>query len=253
MPTLDVVRNDGTAGVLKVAEPGGLDDAARVMVAADGHGYARVLAWNPAAGALLTERLGDDLWSERTGLVEQSAVVVPLLLDAWTVPLSAGKSFEGKAAGLLSILADLGPRYGADHGDAVRLATTYARGLASTEQPEVVCHGDPHGGNVLRRGAGWALIDPDGFVGERAYDVGVVLRDACREFVAAQDIEPGGGVALLRDGSERLSELAGADVERVWRWGFVERVTTGLYLAWHGYADQAAIFLDTASEVAREA
>jgi streptomycin 6-kinase len=55
----------------------------------------------------------------------------------------------------------------------------------------VVCHGDPHAGNVLRRGDGWALIDPDGFVGERAYDLGVVMRDACREITDAEASQPG--------------------------------------------------------------
>lgn len=251
MPTLDVVRADGTAAVLKIAEPGGLDDAARVMVGADGKGYAQVLAWDQTAGALLTERLGPDLWSEQTTLVAQGTVVAPLLREAWMLPLSLGKPFEGKAAGLASILADLGPRYGSGHESALGLAATYARELARSERPEVVCHGDAHGGNVLRRAQGWALIDPDGFVGEPAYDLGVVLRDACREFVAAEDAEPGAGVALLHVGSQHLATLAGVDVERVWRWGFVERVTTGLYLAWHGHADEALSFLDTATSIAR--
>ena len=103
----------------------------------------------------------------------------------------------------LQILADLGPRYGSDLGEAIGWATGYARELADTERPEVVCHGDPHAGNVLRRGSGWALIDPDGFVGERAYDLGVVLRDACDEFAAAEaagaGAAGGAGEALLRE------------------------------------------------------
>ena len=44
-------------------------------------------------------------------------------------------------------------------------------------------HGDPHPGNLLavrpRQGApkGWCFVDPDGFVADRAYDLGVALRD----------------------------------------------------------------------------
>ena len=251
MPTLDVVCPDSTAAVLKLDAPPALEAAAAVMQASGGHGYARVLAWDPAAGALLTERLGADLWSVHTGLVAQASVVTPLLLQAWQLPLTVARPFVGKAAGLGSILDDLGPRYGTGHVGALRLARSYARELAATEQAEVVCHGDPHGGNVLQRGSGWAMVDPDGFVGERAYDLGVVLRDACREFRAAEDAAVGAGPMMLRDGCAHLSAAAGVEQERVWRWGFVERVTTGLYLGWHGYAAEAETFLRTADEVAR--
>ena len=114
----------------------------------------------------------------------------------------------------------------------------------------MVCHGDPHAGNVLRRGQGWALIDPDGFVGERAYDLGVVMRDACREIVAAEAVRTGAARPMLRDECRRLAVAADVDPERVWRWGFVERVTTGLYLRWYGHTRESAAFLDAAALIA---
>jgi streptomycin 6-kinase len=250
-PTLAVTRQDGTAAVLKVAEPGVLDAAARVMAAATGHGYAEVLRWDPHRGALLTERLGHDLWTEAPTLMKQSQVTVTLLSQAWCVPLDRGSPFQGKASRLLAILADLGPRYGAEHRDALALATHYATGLASTERPEVVCHGDPHAGNVLRRGSGWALVDPDGFVGERTYDLGVILRDACREIMALESVRPRSGIALLHAACRSVAEATGVNPERVWRWAFVERVTTGLYLRWFGRMEESVGFLETATLVAR--
>ena len=192
-PTLAVTGSDGTSGVLKIAEPGALDAAARVMESADGCGYARVLAWDAGRGALLTERLGSALWVEAPTLGTQGPVIVSLLQDAWRVPLDRGTPYEGKAAGLLTILADLGPRYGTEYPQALEGAIRHADELAVSERPEVVCHGDPHAGNVLRRGSSWALIDPDGFIGERSYDLGVVLRDGCREIAAAEASTPGSG------------------------------------------------------------
>lgn len=62
--------------------------------------------------------------------------------------------------------------------------------------------------------------------------------------------EPGSGVRFLREACRQLADLADADPERVWRWGFVERVTTGLYLRWFGYAGGSATFLDTAAKLA---
>ena len=235
-PPLAVRRADGSAAVLKIETPGAQDAAVRVMEAGDGHGYARVLAWEAGCGALLLERLGHDLRSEAPTLGQQGQVLVPLLQEAWRVPLACGRPFESKASGLSRILADLGPRYGDRYEDVLRAATAYARELATSEQGEVVCHGDPHAGNVLRRGAGWALIDPDGFVGERAYDLGVVIRDACREIEEAEASQPGAALPMLHAECRRVAGLANVDPERVWKWGFVERVTTGLYLRWFGHA-----------------
>lgn len=250
-PPLAVVTADGTPAVLKLQPPGVQDVAAAVVRAAAGDGYVRLLGWDAARGALLTERIGESLWEVRRDLAGQARVIVPLLRRAWRVPLQVGRPFESKAVGLRQILAELGPRYGGAASAALQLAADYAESLARGERAEVVCHGDPHAGNVLRRGDGWALIDPDGFVGERAYDLGVVLRDACLEFAEAETARPGAGVALLRDGSALLAELGGADAGRVWRWGFVERVTTGLYLHWFGYPEEAVRFLSTAETIAR--
>ena len=99
---------------------------------------------------------------------------------------------------------------GPKHPDALVLAQRYASEWAATERPEVVCDGDPHPGNVLRREAGWALIDPDGIVGERADDLGVVLRDACGEMVLMEASEPGSGVTFLREACRQLADLADA-------------------------------------------
>lgn len=249
-PPLAVRRSDGSAAVLKIAEPGVLDEAVRVMKAADGVAYAEVLAWNAGRGAMLLERLGRSLWTEASHLSGQGQVLVPLLQEAWRVPLRCGRPFQSKASGLLTILADLGPRYGTQHQDVLVVATEYAKQLAASETPEVVCHGDPHAGNVLRRGGGWALIDPDGFIGERAYDLGVVMRDAWHEITAAEAFRSGSARPMLLEECRRIAQHANVDLERVWQWGFVERVTTGLYLGWHGHTRESATFLETATLLA---
>ena len=87
----------------------------------------------------------------------------------------------------------------------------------------VVVHGDAAAANVLRRpGDGWVFVDPDGFVGDPAYDRGVAVRDWCAELLAAADPR-----TLLRS----YCVLLGGDPAATWDWGFLERVSTGLYLA----------------------
>ena len=55
---------------------------------------------------------------------------------------------------------------------------------------------------------------------------------------------------MLLDACRLLAESANVDPERLWRWGFVERVTTGLYLGWHGHARESLAFLETATLLA---
>ncbi|MCF6377162.1 phosphotransferase [Nocardioides KLBMP 9356] len=97
--------------------------------------------------------------------MSQVVAVAPLLTQAWQVPRAVGGPAEHKADGLLRILGDLGNRYGSAHPAALARAAGLAAELARDETDEVVCHGDPHAGNVLARGDGWAFVDADGFGG----------------------------------------------------------------------------------------
>ena len=92
-------------------------------------------------------------------------------------------------------------------------------------------HGDPHPGNLLavrapRPGAdtGYVFVDPDGFVADRAYDLGVALRDWSSTLLGPDARTVAEGYCAV------LAEHTGVDAQRIWEWGFLERVSTGLYL-----------------------
>lgn len=94
-----------------------------------------------------------------------------------------------------------------------------------------VLHGDAAVANLLqvpvpRPGAeaGFVFVDPSTFVGDPAYDLGVALRDWCAELLA------GDAPALARGWCRTLAAACGADEVAVWQWGYVERVSTGLYV-----------------------
>ena len=112
----------------------------------------------------------------------------------------------------------------------------------------VAVHGDPHPANLLqvpspRAGAasGWCFVDPDGFVADRAYDLGVALRDW------SSHVEAPGGRARLEGWCELLAARSGVDATRIWEWGFLERVSTGLYVRSFGAERAAEPFLRTAA------
>lgn len=90
-------------------------------------------------------------------------------------------------------------------------------------------HGDPHPGNLLtvrepRPGAetGYVFVDPDGFVADRAYDLGVALRDWTSLLLGPDARRVAEGYCAV------LAARSGVDAQRIWEWGFLERVSTGL-------------------------
>jgi streptomycin 6-kinase len=211
----------GDPAVLKISVPGvDLDRQARTLLAAAGRGYVRVLAVALDREAILLEPLGESL--DRSGMPpeRQLAVLAALLPLAWQVPDPGGPPLD-KAAELAEFLTTHRDRR---HARVVDEALRCAERRSAAFDPDrcVVVHGDAATPNVLRRpGDGWVFVDPDGFVGDPAYDRGVAARDWCAELLAAADPR-----ALLRS----YCEVLGAEPAVTWEWAFIERVTTGLYI-----------------------
>jgi streptomycin 6-kinase len=209
----------GEPAVLKISVPMPAVDFAReirTLRAADGRGYVRVLAHDPARNAALLEPLGGSL--SRSGLAPQRqlAVLAGLFPLAWAVPPSGSPT--DKAAALAEFVASFGPSAIVD--EALRCAER--RSAAYDPDRCVVVHGDAAAANVLRRpGDGWVFVDPDGFAGDPAYDRGVAVRDWCDEVLAAADAR---GLLLS------YCRLLGGDVDATWDFGYLERVSTGLYI-----------------------
>ncbi|MDN5571044.1 MAG: aminoglycoside phosphotransferase family protein [Propionibacteriaceae bacterium] len=239
------VATAGGEAVLKLAPRTELAAQARVMQADGGRAYARLLAWDAGVPALLLERLGAPLHEVVPDELEQVRVQARLLKRAWEIPLAVGERAGSKAAGLVAIL-DRHGRLAIEAG-VVAAARALAAALASGEGAEVVCHGDAHSGNVLARAdETFALVDPDGFVGERAYDLGVTMRGF---LPAVAERGPG----WVRECAAVLAEETGLDADRIWAWAFVERVTTGLFLRLLGFDDEGVAYLRSAEPLVGDA
>ncbi len=240
---------DGEQVVLKLVAPGH-DTASQVRTirAADGNGYVRLLATSPAHDALLLEALGAELSLPPEPTLD---VLVRLLRRAWLPPTEPA---QPKAEDLAELVRSLWHGHGRPcsqraYSQAMRFADRRAGSDPSTH---VVVHGDPHPGNALRvlaprpgAEAGYVFIDPEGFVDDPAYDLGVVLRDWCDELLAAPD-----PVATARRYCAVLADGSGLSATAIWEWGFLERVSTGLYLLDFAGHDASARFLRTADLLA---
>lgn len=230
-----------------------LSGEAATLAAAHGRGYALLHDHDPAAGALLMEALGPS--AEQTPAPVESTLtrLADTLVEAWTVQTDVGVPAPGedKASSLHALVVDHLDRLGEVCSRAVvDRALGFAETLAAAYDPAecVVVHGDPHPANALRvdtprpgADSGWVFVDPDGFRADPAYDLGVLVRDWGARLSAADD--PRG---LLEGWCRLLADRTGLDEQRIWAWGYLERVSTGLYVMGFGATGMGRWFLDRA-------
>jgi streptomycin 6-kinase len=216
------VRAGDRDAVLKLEVPEvGTAGQGALLERAAGHGYAQLLARDPERRALLLERLGAPLGRRGLPAERELTVLADLCRAAWLPPDGEPGSSAAKAAELADLVGEAGD------GRLVDAALRCTDRRAAFRGEEVVVHGDPHPGNALeadRPGAtqGYLLVDPDGFVADPAYDLGVVLRER-----GADGAVP---VPMLQGWCRLLAARSGLDAQAIWEWAFVERVSTGLLL-----------------------
>lgn len=245
---------DGTPAVLKLAvDDPGLSQQAAVLRAADGRGFARLYTYDGPRQALLLERLGAPLRTSGRAVTEQLRVLADLLRVAWQVPIEIAPEVaagDDKASGLHQLIVKFDEQLGGICPPAAKVqALAYAETRAAAFDPAacVVVHGDPHPDNALaslKDANSYRFVDPDGFRCEPGYDLGVVLRDWCAEFGA---LERRDARVLARTYSSQLASHAEVDPDVVWQWGYIERVSTGLYATALGSPEVGHPFLETAA------
>ena len=248
-----VTRADGTRAVLKLSVPD--PTFARrtdLLRRAAGIGYVRLLEVDEPAHAVLLEPLGGSV--DRSGLPPERRLtaLASVLRLAWRAPRASGPDGDpvDKAAGLHDLVErhallrpDVCPAAVVD----AALAIADLRSAAFDPSRCVVTHGDPAQPNLLdaRPRAEFVFVDPDGFVGDPAYDLGVALRDWCGELAAL------GPTRTVEHYAGILSEASGMPARDILEWGFLERVSTGLYIAALGEDELARPHLDTAAALVR--
>jgi streptomycin 6-kinase len=232
---------DGDAAVVKIAFPADLDDGAfgksvRVYELAGGRGCARVLAHDDELSAILLERLGRSLSSLGLPTERQVEIICATVRQVW-VPVPDGTSLPTgawKARWLSDFIATTWEALDRPcSARAVDIALGFAaeRAAAFDRDTAVLVHGDAHEDNTLEDGRGaFKLVDPEGLISEPAHDLAVPMRGLNDDLLAGD---------ALRLGLERarfLAHMAGVDETAIWQWGFVERVSSGLYIMSLGLA-----------------
>lgn len=222
---LEVALDDGTPAVLKLLVPRGDDAPVNEITAlrlADGEGCVRLLAADPARGALLLERLGRSLFELGLPLARRHEILCETAVRLWR-PVPAGSLPTGAEKGtwlaaFVERTWELLDRPCSEAAVDDALTRVARRIEAHDDERAVLVHGDVHQWNALAAGDAFKLVDPDGLHAEPEYDLGIVMREDPVELLDGDPYER----------ARRLAARTGLDAGAIWDWGVVERVSTGL-------------------------
>ncbi len=249
---------EGTDVILKIAMPemdGNGVFACEVLTLqmADGRGYVRLLAHDFNRRAMLQERLGISLAELGLPTKDQIEIICSTLKKAWVPvppasPIQSGaQTAEDLSKFITELWEDLNRPCSKSSFD-LALSFAQSRKAAFDPKTSVLVHGDAHSGNTLLDAYGkmdslpqCKFIDPDGLIAEPAYDLGILMREWMEELT-----EDPVGKALER--CAYLHFLTGVDRQAIWEWGFIQCMSTGLFLIRLGEEQSGIQMLKVAEE-----
>ncbi|MFF4920398.1 aminoglycoside phosphotransferase family protein [Kitasatospora sp. NPDC001261] len=213
--------------VLKVSfpHPGNVHEPDAFAVWA-GRGAVRLYARDDERFAMLLERASPTTLAEARD-TDEVPTVAGRLSRRLAVPAPPGlpRLSEQAAEWEAGLRADAASLSHPLPARTVGAALATVRELART-QPDVLVHGDLHPRNILRaEREPWLAVDPKGYVGDRAYDGGTLLKVHALTLLDAPDRQR----ALLR-ALDVFAEAAELDRERLRRWTQLHAVQA----AFHG-------------------
>ena len=215
---------DGTHVVLRLGCPRPEFDAEfEALRVYDGHGCVRLLAGDPGQGAMLLERLLPGHTLVTVGDDDQATEIAAGLIAELRQAPPARHRFPTTRdwmRGLEKLRDRFGGGTGPFRADLVDRAQRLSAELHASAAPTVLLHGDLHHYNILAaERAPWLIIDPQGVVGEPAYETGALLRNPLPQVYDWPDFagRTARRVAIL---AERL----GMDRQRIAGWGLAQAV-----------------------------
>jgi streptomycin 6-kinase len=242
----EAVCDDGSDAVVKLIVPRDADATAHettVLRLAAGEGCARLLQADVARGALLLERLGRPLYELQLPIRRRHEILVSAASRIWRAAPDAGlPTGAAKARRLADFVTGMWEELDypcSERAVDYALACAARRREAHRDESAVVVHGDVHQWNALEAGDEFKLVDPDGLLAEREYDLGIIMREDPLD-------------ADLHERARWLAQRTGLDETAIWEWGVIERVSTGLLGTRVGLQPIARQMLAAADRVAAQ-
>lgn len=245
----------GAPSILKIELPdetGELDfkRAIEVLETAAGTGLVKLISYDLEKRACLLEQLGASLKDLEYPVAQQMTVICTTLKQVWDLPVKENSllpSGQESIAWFGEFIPSAWETLGRPCAEKVlQQAGAFLRCRESRLDPAkwVLLHGDAHNANLLqdpKRQGEFRFIDGEGLFYEKAYDLGVLMREWPQEY----QVNP------MENGKKRcafLSELTGVESEAIWQWGFLQTVSTALLLVQTGREELGRTMLEIAEQ-----
>lgn len=186
------------------------------LVAFSGHGGVEILASDRTTGTTLMPRLRPGSTLAHMPEPEAVEACAELILR-----LRGGNGAGPSVAEYLEPTLNAAPLPSSLRPDLAVDIARLARRLLDTAPPSRLLHGDLHHFNVLRHGDAWVAIDPEGMVGDAAYECAAFLRNPVPGFAREPDL-----ASLLERRIHCFAERLGDPPERIWGWALVRTAQT---------------------------
>lgn len=220
----------GEPAILKLRYPG--PDTRREIEALRtyaGRGAVRLLRSDLERGALLMETAspGHDAAMLNDQDAAQALVMIMKSLHSASLRSEYFPTTETWGKGFGRYLRTHPDGQGPLPADLVEAAAKLYSQLEDTATAPVLLHGDLHHENMLfDQNRGWLAVDPQGVIGEPAYEMGAFLRNPIEQLAEQPDL-----AARSRQRVELLSALSGIDNQRITGWGAAQAVLSAIW-AW---------------------
>jgi len=232
----------GGGAILKLGLPGDqLDSEILSLLHYAGNGAARLLNYDRENGVLLLEQIYPGISLAELWSLGDDYTAVEVCCDLISQLHQNGSKLAPDLS--LSALADRGVEW-SRLKEAVRRGLipfdvhvismaeeTFQELLAST-QKVVLLHGDLHHANILKSTRNsWLVVDPQGVLGDPAFEVAAFMRNPVPGLFQAQDPK-----AVMKWRMDLFADRLGFDKRRIWGWSFCQT----LLASWWVFEDHGS-------------
>jgi len=231
----DAVDENDTPCVLKVEIPDLSEKeflyGVHALRIADGRGYPKLLACDVPRRTCLLEKLGPPLKQFAYPPQRQMEIICDALRQTWAMPADANLLNHGDTSvpWFRTFITEAWSALEKPCSEnVIQKAMQYLDSREMNRNPEeyVLVHGDAHNNNILQVPGDperFKLIDSEGLYCEKAYDLGVLMR----EWPEAYRSNP---IAAWHERAAYLSGMTGAKEDAIREWGFLQMTATALIL-----------------------
>lgn len=126
---------------------------------------------------------------------------------------------------LSELIPDLSSLSGIADPSLLSKAVSLFRDLTQDRSEDILLHGDLHHGNLIRHGESWKVIDPHGYMGDPAFEVGAFIYNPIDSFPRDRSL-----TQILESRLSIMVEQLPFDAKRIRSWAFCK---TMLSAAWY--------------------